>query len=264
MTIARTLFAGLVVAQLTTVSARAEEWGTLTGRFVYGGALPAPKEIDTSVSNDAFCRQIKVPLEDLVVDKDGGLANVVIYLRPAPNQKVAVHPDYAATAEATVTVDNKDCRFQPRVVVLRTSQTLLIRNPDNTSHNSKLTALNPRNPSINPIIPAGSEIPYKFNVEEPLPAILGCNIHTWMSASVVVRDLPYAAASGADGRFKIENIPVGSFEFQLHHSKSGYVSEAELGGKKQTWSRGRAKFTIKPGENDLGDIKLPESLFTKG
>lgn len=248
----------LISACLASIS-HSQEWGNLKGRFVYGGDPPPMKTIDTSVSNDAHCRQLEVPREDIVVGEKGGLANVVIFMRPGRTQKVPVHSDYAESANDEAVIDNKNCRFEPRVLVMRTSQPLIIKNSDPTGHNSRITPLNPRNPGINPSIPAGGQQSYKFNVEENYPVQVGCNIHIWMSASIFVRDLPYAAVSGEDGTFEIKNIPVGEYPFQVYHTK--YVVNVERNGKKETWRSGRPNLTIKPGENDLGDIVISASHF---
>ena len=96
--------------------------------------------------------------------------------------------------------------------------------------------------------------------------IVGCNIHTFMGGKLLVRKSPYAAVSQADGKFEIKNLPAGKeLEFQFWHEKKGNLKEVALkgatGGKADT--KGRAKIMIKAGSNDLGDIKLPASLFKK-
>jgi hypothetical protein len=256
-------FAMLAILVLDMQLASAQKWGTLTGRFVLEGTAPAMKLIDTAASNDAYCRMREVPEELIVTGEGGGLANVVIYLRPARGKKVDVHPDYEATAGDDVSIDNKDCRFQPHVLVMRTSQTLVIKNSDGTAHNSRLSPLNPRNPGINPLIPANGDTKYKFNVEENLPVAVGCNIHPWMAAHIVVRDNPYAAVSGPDGKFVIENMPVGKHEFQLKHADTVYISKAKMDGKAVQWRSGRPTFEVKEGMNDLGDIEVPLDLLKK-
>ena len=54
-----------------------------------------------------------------------------------------------------------------------------------------------------------------------------CNIHPWMSAQWFIVDHPYAAITDKDGKFKIENLPVGKHEFIIHHQLAGMVHYPE-------------------------------------
>ena len=175
------------------------------------------------------------------------------------NPKVA--PSYA-NAPKEVVLDNKDCRFEPHVAVVLTSQDLALKNSDPVGHNSKIDPI--VNAGINPILPAGgAPIMHKFNAEEALPVKVGCNIHPWMGAYIVVRKDPYAAVSDADGKFTIKDLPAGTeLEFGLWQEKSGYLKNAAYKGGKAD-ARGRFKIKLKPGENDLGDIKISSSVFNK-
>ncbi len=232
------------------------DWGTLKGRIVFDGKAPAPAPVDTS--KDAAC---KTPLttENLLVSPDGGIQNAVIMLR-TKNPKV--HPDYEKTASDEVVLDNKNCRFEPHVQVVRLSQTLMLKNSDPTGHNSNITPI--LGTPINPVLAAGGEpVPYKFTAEEAIPVKVGCNIHPWMGAYVVARKDPYAAVTDKDGNFVIENLPAGKeLEFRLWQENAGYLKNAAFKGGKAD-ARGTFKLKIKPGDNNLGDIKVPASVFKK-
>ena len=242
----------LVVAGLMSAStAVAADWGTLTGKFVYDGAPPTPAKL--SVTKDVeVCGQHPLVDESLLVDADGGIANVVIYVRDA---KVDVHPDYDATANDEVLLDNKNCRFEPHVLPIRLTQTLVMANADPVGHNSNVQPLG--DAGANPLIAAGGKATHKFNRKQSLPVPVTCNIHPWMKAYVLPRDNPYTAVSAEDGTFTIENLPAGKdIEFQVWHETAGYVDTPK-------WSKGRFKMKLKPGDNDLGTIKLDPKLFKK-
>src|SRR2546423_3328007 len=86
-------------------SAFAEDWGTIKGRFVYVGKAPVPEKI--KVEKDVeICGKHPLVNESLVVSKDGGVKNVVVFLRTEKGAKLAVHPDYAKTAKDEVVLDN--------------------------------------------------------------------------------------------------------------------------------------------------------------
>lgn len=48
---------------------------------------------------------------------------------------------------------------------------------------------------------------------------LGCNIHDWMEAHVLVVDTPWFAKTGADGLARIENVPAGAYRLRLWHPR---------------------------------------------
>ena len=244
----------LTIAMLVAVSAQGAEWGTLTGRFVFDGKAPTPATVDTS--KDPLCK-VKLTNEDLVVDDKSGLANAVIALK---TKGVAVNPAYESSAKESVELDNKNCHFEPHVLVVRTSQTLLLKNSDPTGHNTNVQSTS--NDGINPILAAGSDpLKHKFAKAEVRPVKVGCNIHPWMGAWLIVRTDPYAAVSDKTGTFTIKDLPAGKeLEFGLWHEKAGYLRNAKFTGG-TTDSKGNFKIKIKPGENNLGDIKVSSSIF---
>ena len=52
-----------------------------------------------------------------------------------------------------------------------------------------------------------------------------CNIHTEMSAFVVVLDNPYFSVTGKDGVFTIENVPPGTYKLNAWHESLKTVSK---------------------------------------
>lgn len=255
-------FAAVAMAVVASSVGQAADWGSITGRFIFDGKAPAAPKIN--VDKDAeVCGKHNLVDEGLIVSPEGELKDAVVYLY---TKNPAVHPDYAATAEAEVSLDNKNCRFEPHVAVLRTTQSLVLKNSDPVGHNSKVDAIN--NLAINVLIPSNGAAPTKFPMQESLPMKVGCNIHPWMGAWVVVKDHPYAAVSNDKGKFEIKNLPAGTeLEFVLWQEKSGYLKNAKFTGKSGIAAadmKGRFKIKLKPGETvDLGDIKVSPALFNK-
>lgn len=243
---------------LTTAATEAAEWGTLKGQFILDGTAPAPAKLNIN-KDQAVCGQHELVDESLLVDANGGIKNILVYIRPARGKKIDVHPDYAASANDKVVLDNLNCRFEPHIVLLRTSQTLALKNSDSVGHNCKLDAF--VNTPINVLIPPEATNDQKLTKEERMPVQASCNIHPWMTAFVVVRDDPYMAVSADDGTFEIKNIPAGKYEFQFWQEKAGYLKKIKLGSAGETDNRGRANLEIKAGDNELGKVSVPVAAF---
>jgi hypothetical protein len=236
-------------------------WGALTGRFVYDG--PAPERKPVTITKDPeFCGKTPPLVEDVVVNpENGGIQNVVVMLYVKPRQKApAAHPDYAAQLSEPVRLDNVNCRFEPHICVVRAGQKLIIGNKDEVGHNTKADLAGA---PFNELIGAGNDVEKSINSAERAPAPVGCNIHPWMSAYMVVAEHPYVAVTDQDGNFKIENLPTGEWTFQVWQEKAGYVENVSQDGKAQEWSKGRPTFTIAAGENNLGEIKVAPAVFQK-
>ncbi|MBS0207341.1 MAG: hypothetical protein JSS27_00170 [Planctomycetes bacterium] len=236
------------LAVLAGASTAQAQWGDLKIKFKYKGAAPAPVKINVNKDIEV-CGPHNLVEEDLVVGADGGVANIIVYLR---TKGVMVHPDYAKTDNDKLEYDNKGCRFVPHILPIRLSQSLVLHNSDPVGHNSNLQPM--LDAGINPLIPSNQSVEHKFARVQTVPVKITCNIHPWMVGWVLPRDNPYMAVSAADGTLTIEKLPAGELEFQAWHEKKGYL-------KAGSWANGRFKQTIKDGANDLGVIELDPSLF---
>ena len=238
------------------------DWGQLAGRFVYAGEPPKRDVLELNKDIE-FCSKFKPRDEELIVDaKTRGLKNVVLWLEPAADEEAPpVHPSYEKTAQAKIRLDNAECRFAPHICVLRTTQTLVIGNQDKINHNAAVFFF--KNDPFNENIPTGDTVEKTLPKPERLPAKVTCPIHAWMLGYVVLKDHPYVAVSGDDGKFEFKNLPKGEWTFRAWHEKAGYLTEVKLGGKLQTWDAGKVTVNIKPGNNAWGDVELAPALFQK-
>lgn len=243
----------LAVIGICAQSAVAQEWGTVKGRFVVDGdvaALPAME-----VTKDAeFCGP-KLPDPSILVGEKNGLQNVAMWLYlDRGDDAPAVHPDYAAAAKQPVVVDNKACLYAPHIAMAVVGQPVEFKNSDPIPHNFKVEGF--ANAGMNNLVPVGGVYEHKFDSEERYPMNASCSIHPWMSAKIVVRELPYMAVTGEDGSFEIKNLPVGEHKLQIWHEVPGTIKEMTVGGKTVKDRKGLLEITVKAGENDLGDISV--------
>jgi plastocyanin len=240
-------------------AAKSTGWGTIKGRFIYDGTPPTPANISITKDQEV-CGKHPLENESLLVSKDGGLANVVLYTR---TKNLDVNPDYAATADKPVVLDNLNCHFVPHVVTVRTGQPLEVKNSDPVGHNTNIAFTS--NAPFNGIIPAGTASTQKPTSAESGPVTAVCNIHPWMKGYVLVQSSPYMAVSAPDGTFEIKNAPAGiPLEIQAwHESSSGPNGGVQTNRPDLKWqANGRFTVTLEPGQElDLKDIKVPAATL---
>lgn len=183
------------------------------GRVTFAGTPPSGSPIDMSA--DAYCSgRHPEPVEDgpVRVGPEGGLADVLVYVREAPDGA-------DAPAGGEVVLDQSGCLYAPAVVALRTGQTLIVRNSDETLHNVRVSP----------------ELARGFNIGQPLSGIesrrtferpeLGipvrCDIHGWMHATIHVLDHGFFAVTGPDGAFELPALPPGEYTVEAWHRTLG-------------------------------------------
>jgi hypothetical protein len=89
-----------------------------------------------------------------------------------------------------------------------------------------------------------------------------------MSAYVLPIEQPYATTTDANGRFRIEKLPIGELRFRVWHERSGwlegkFVSEGE--GETvptEVSAKGRFVRSVEAGSNDLGTLSVEAKSLT--
>ena len=186
---------------------------TVTGKVLFDGDVPARKKID--MSQDANCAGIaRNPRTDYVVATDGKLANVFVYLRGGSLDKLTFE-----IPRTGIVLDQRQCRFVPRVLGIQTGQILTVLNSDPTTHNVHPA---PRvNQEWNQMqAPDGRPLEKAFSRPETLIPVK-CNQHPWMRAYVGVLAHPFFAVSTRDGSFWIDGLPSGEYTLVAWHETLG-------------------------------------------
>jgi plastocyanin len=253
----------LTMVSLVGVDVRADEWGSLAGRIVYDGQPPEVRTFDAD--KDVECCGMQSDGSLLVDGKTRGIKNVVIWLHSEKKGEgqPAIHPERFELANKKVLIDIKRCRFEPHVAVARVGETLTIRNHDPLGHVARAYSRDERN-GFAPILRADADVDHVFSMAESIPVHIHCNIHPWMSSFVVVKDHPYVAISGEDGRFEIKDLPAGKWTFRFWHERDGYIQQVERNGQKARWNKGLVEVVIPPDETlDLGEIEVAPEEFER-
>jgi hypothetical protein len=184
--------------------------GNIVGTIAFTGEIPAPRKLD--MGQDAACQQMGEGYVEDVVVNNGKLQNVFVYVKSGL-------PPFTFEIPPEVVLDQKGCKYLPRVFGLQTGQVLKITNSDPTDHN--IHPVPQKNNEWNQSQLAGQgPITRKFSREEIMVRIK-CDKHPWMIAWAGVLAHPFYTVSGADGAFAIRGLPPGEYEIEAWHEKYG-------------------------------------------
>jgi len=190
--------------------------GSLAGRVTFTGTPPKPDLL--RMTADPACVQAAgatAPSDAVLVGTDGSVQNAFVYI------KDGIDPAFSFDTPVTpvVLLDQKGCRYVPRVVGIRVGQPLEVFNSDDTLHN--VHAMPMANQEFNRGQPAKApKLAHTFTVPEVMVRFK-CNVHGWMTAHVGVMTHPYFAVTGADGSFEIKGVPAGTYTLAVWHEEFG-------------------------------------------
>jgi plastocyanin len=188
---------------------------TVTGRAVFTGTPPPAEAL--RMGTDAACLQSagsNTRSDAVLIGSNGALQNVFVYV------KDGLDPAYSfALPTAPVVMDQRGCRYAPRIFGVRAGQPVEIVNGDATIHN--VHALPMANREFNMGEPVqGMRMTRTFTVPEVMVRFK-CDVHGWMTAYVGVMAHPFFAVTNADGAFDIKGLPPGTYTIGAWHEKFG-------------------------------------------
>ncbi len=200
---------------------------TVSGKVVFDGTPPERKKV--RMSAEPVCDQAHgdgALSEDLIVNADGTLRNVVVYVSKGLEGR-----SFPPPAEPVV-LDQRDCLYLPHVLVAQVGQKVRFRNGDTVTHN--IHGLARKNDEFNFGQIAGQTDDRSFGIAE-IPVRIKCDTHPWMNSFLVVLPHPYHAVTGDDGSFRISGLPPGDYEISAWHEEfaQGKTEKVTLGAKEQ-------------------------------
>jgi hypothetical protein len=234
-----------------------KEWGTLTGVVTFDGTPPEPKKLDSlpamkESKDQAKCHDGATEMELIdqtwLVNKDKGVANVIVYLKPPEGKFFKIHESYLKKKDNFVKLHQPHCVFIPHALAYWASyydkdtdeqkpsgQKLIVENDAKFSHNTSWTCDEDFNSKGNLTIAPGDKKELKFNADLNTPISFKCDIHGWMNAKCWALDNPYFARTDENGKFTIENVPAGvELRVVAWHEGPGFFYGEGKDGKKMT------------------------------
>jgi len=185
--------------------------GSISGKITYSGP-PVEPVVVTVDKDQEVCGETK-EVQPVKTDASGGLVFAVVHITDISSGKPL------DGMESQAVLDQQNCDYIPEVVIVPVGTPLTVLNSDGILHNVHTTPFD--NPPLNVAQPATEpEIQSDpYTIPETIP--VGCDVHQWMYANIVVVDNPYAVVTGPDGSFELTDVPPGTYTVEVWHAELG-------------------------------------------
>ncbi len=197
--------------------------GTIEGKVLFKGDKPAHAEI-VKEKNPEICGTGVRIIDPWTLGSNGELLDAVVYVADIKTGKKLSNTDFH--------FDQKGCAFVPYISVMKNKSEVEVVNLDPVGHNihtyeyrgkiklSKLdgttqTVLNVGQPN------KGFTFKKKIRVKKDNQMKMECDIHNFMHGWMMVLANPYFSMTKADGSFKIDNVPAGTYKVVAWHPTFG-------------------------------------------
>lgn len=176
------------------------------------------------------------------VTRRGDYSGVVVWLVPAVARETP-RPERPAPA----TIVQKDKTFSPHILAVQVGARVSFPNYDPIFHNA-FSNYDGRVFDLGLYAPGTSRA---VTFDRPGVVRVFCNIHSSMSAVIVVVPDPWFAATPTGGAFEIAGVPPGDYTLRVFHERS----------TPDTLKKLERRITVTADTLDLGRIPISESGF---
>ncbi len=112
-------------------------------------------------------------------------------------------------------LDQRNATFVPHVLPIVKGETVDITNRDKTYHNV-FSLSTPRKFNIGRR-PTGEAVPVRFDESGVVQVF--CDIHSHMTAFIVILENAFYSQPGKDGKFSIDGVPPGNYTVHVWHER---------------------------------------------
>ena len=137
--------------------------------------------------------------------------------KPVEDAAVVAEPVSGAVPRhrGKATIQQRDREFIPYVTIVQSGTTVEFPNRDPVKHH--VYSFSPAKLFEIKLYAGKAARPVTF--DKPGEVALGCNIHDWMEAYVLVVNSPYFAKTGSNGKAIIPNVPEGRYRLRVWHPR---------------------------------------------
>ena len=192
--------------------------GTISGRALFKGEPPPPKELRVTL-NKKTCGHT-YQSESLLVSEKGGIQNVVVSLLRIPKGLPR------KTDDKPIQIDQQKCIFIPHVLLVPAGVEFEVLNSDPVLHSFHTIGAHNKELNIIQTKTKRRRLPVTFPEPDTIKVV--CDVHSWMKAWIIVTEHPYYALTDADGQFRLENVPEGSYRIGTWHEELGTLPVQEV------------------------------------
>ena len=184
--------------------------GTISGTVTLDG-VPPPVGTYTPNKDAEVCGAEERTVEDILLGPEQGIKNVVVSIT---NLSKPVALDRSITGM----IAQKGCLFTPHIVQVAAGAPMTFLNNDHILHN--IHTISEANLSINKAQPGFMK---KRTETFSLPEMIKiqCDVHSWMSAWIVVQEHPFYAVTDEQGLFTMAHVPRGTYTLKYRHERFG-------------------------------------------
>ncbi len=149
-----------------------------------------------------------------VTDRNGqSVKDAVVYALPLSGR--------APARKSSAEVEQRDKQFVPYVSAVQTGSRVQFPNRDTVKHH--LYSFSPAKKFELPLYAGTPPEPIKFETEGLVT--LGCNIHDWMIAFILVVPTPWFRVTDANGSAQLRDLPTGSYNVEVWQPRLRNSSE---------------------------------------
>ncbi len=210
LTSLRAMLLGVTIVMLAVglTTPREAAGGSIKGTVVLKGATPDLRKL--AVTIDQYVCGKEKNAEELVLSPQGGIRSAVVWIEKPPA------PAASEALPSTTSMDQKECMFSPRVVIVPAGGRIDFLNSDRLLHNLHSTPS--ANPPFNRTQPKGRTITISFSHPEIIRVT--CDLHSWMRGWVVVAEHPFYAPGAPARTLHAEGL-AGAARHDLEGSRRG-------------------------------------------